>query len=308
MPLYQKPKLEFDSVEQVLRNHLGEGVAEIEPMDGGNLSAVYSCSCGSKGYVIKFSDLPDDFTIEPFLSGILSGRQIPYPSCIGTGTFDEHQYIIQERMEGKLFIYCDPDEKERQLPELLQLLSRMNSSDISGTQGFGWITPSGNGAFPTWEDYATALFREEQDKGNFWENWHELFSTTILEKDVFNECYSRLLAYMPYNAPHRHLLHGDYHPWNILSDGRRITGIIDGNFSYGDFLVDLVTLDRNMYQMDIIEAFLSNREQLNENIPHFRERLKGAYYFKGVDALRFYAKMGYHDAYYDTREFLLKLD
>jgi hygromycin-B 4-O-kinase len=152
------------------------------------------------------------------------------------------------------------------------------------------------------------MFGEEQEPGNFWHNWTELFQTSCLEKDVFGECCSRLSAYLPYNAPHRHLLHGDVHAWNLLSDGTDITGIVDGNFLYGDVWVDVVNLDRHLERMNVVEAYLDGLGANAEEVPHFRERLKGAYYFKGVDALRFYAKMGNRQAYEWTKQFLLGLD
>ncbi|WP_342421667.1 hypothetical protein [Paenibacillus sp. FSL E2-0178] len=42
-------------------------------------------------------------------------------------------------------------------------------------------------------------------------------------------------------------------------------------------------------------------------IPDFHERLTGARYFKGLDALRFYAKMGWDAAYRQLRDELLQL-
>jgi hygromycin-B 4-O-kinase len=125
---------------------------------------------------------------------------------------------------------------------------------LGSTSGFGWIKPTGNGAFQTWKDYLVTSFAEDQT-GKFWEGWYNLFQTTCLEKDVFDECYSRLMAYSAYNEPHRYFIHGDFHQWNILSDGQRITGIIDGNCAYGDFLVDLAILDRHMAGHNVIQAY-----------------------------------------------------
>ncbi|MNC31568.1 Hygromycin-B 4-O-kinase [compost metagenome] len=211
-------------------------------------------------------------------------------------------------MEGSPLVSYPAEEKRRQFPRLFRILTQLHSADISGTTGFGWLTPSGNGAYGSWEEYVAAMFGEEQEPGNFWHNWTELFQTSCLEKDVFGECYSRLLAYLPYNAPHRHLLHGDVHAWNLLSDGTDITGIVDGNFLYGDVWVDVVNLDRHLERMHVVEAYLDGLGESAEEVPHFRERLKGAYYFKGVDALRFYAKMGNRQAYEWTKQFLLGLD
>lgn len=192
------------------------------------------------------------------------------------------------------------------LPELMRLLTRMNHVEVGDSSGYGWIRSDGEGTYPTWRDYILDFFSEHQ-KGTFWEGWYDLFETTCLEREVFDECYARLIAYCSYNEPHRHFIHGDFHPWNILSDGRRITGIIDGNFAYGDFLVDLVTLRGTLGELDVVQAYRNYQEQAGNEIPNFEERLLGAQYFKGLDALRFYAKMGWTDAYRQLRTILLEL-
>src|SRR5690606_23308358 len=167
------------------------------------------------------------------------------------------------------------EQQEGQLPELISILTRLNHVDLGLTSGYGWIGPNGDGVFQTWRDYLVASFAEDQT-GSFWENWYDLFHSTCLEKDVFNECFSRLMAYSPYNEPHRYFIHGDFHQWNIFSDGTQITGIIDGNCAYGDFLVDLAILDRHMVGRGIVQTYLDYQDKAGIYIPEFKERLTGA--------------------------------
>lgn len=42
MTVYEKPSLAISEIEELLRNHLGPGAAEITPLAGGNLSSVFS--------------------------------------------------------------------------------------------------------------------------------------------------------------------------------------------------------------------------------------------------------------------------
>jgi hygromycin-B 4-O-kinase len=128
-----------------------------------------------------------------------------------------------------------------------------------------------------------------------------------LEKDVFDECYSRLLAYCTYNEPHRHFVHGDFHQWNVLCDGQRVTGIIDSNGKYGDFLIDLATLDWHMKYLNVTREYENYQRQMGNDIPNFKERWIGAMYYNGLIGLRFYAKMGWNDAYFKLRDELLSL-
>jgi len=307
MTAYEKPNIALSEVEDVIRNHFGPGATEITPMAGGNLSSVFSFVREGKGYCVKFSDLAGAYETERYVSDLLSGQGIPFPKCFALGKFARLTYAILERIDGRNLADCTAEEQNRQLPELIGILSRLAAVDVGGTTGYGWIGPEGNGAYASWKDFVVAVNAEDQT-GTFWENWHDLYRTSCLERDVFEEIYNRLLAYVSYNEPYRGFIHGDFHQWNILSDGDRITGIIDGNCMYGDPLVDLAILDRHLPFSGVVQAFQDYLAQAGIAIPNFKERLMGAYYFKGLDGLRFYAKMGWSDAYRGTRQFLLNLE
>lgn len=307
MTAYEKPSVAMSEIEEVIRNHLGPGAAEITPLAGGNLGSVFAFVHGGRGCVVKFSELGGAFETERYVSDLLTGHGIPYPKCLAAGKTDRLAYLIMERIDGRNLADCSEEEQHRVFPELIGILARLAEVDVKAANGYGWIKPDGNGAYPSWKDFITANFAEDQS-GTFWENWHDLFHTTCLEKDVFDEIYSRLMACVPFSEPHRGFIHGDFHQWNILSDGTRITGILDGNCMYGDFLVDLAILDRHMPRSGVIQAYQDHLAKADIEIPNFKERLLGAYYYKGLDGLRFYAKMGWKDAYQGTRHFLLNLE
>ncbi|MBO9597304.1 MAG: aminoglycoside phosphotransferase family protein [Cohnella sp.] len=306
MTAYEKPNLAISEIKEVLRSHFGSGTAEITPLAGGNLSSVFSFNHEGKGYCVKFSDLAGAYETERYVSDLLSGQGIPFPKCLALGKTGRLAYVIMERIDGRNLGDCTEEEQAYQLPELIGILSRLADVDVGGTCGYGWIGPDGNGAYTSWKDFVVAFHAEDQT-GTFWENWHDLYRTSCLERDVFEEIYNRLMAYVSYNESYRGFIHGDFHQWNILSDGTRITGIIDGNCMYGDFLVDLAILDRHMPRSSVIQTYQDYQAKAGKVIPNFKERLLGAYYFKGLDGLRFYAKMGWKDAYQGTRQFLLNL-
>jgi hygromycin-B 4-O-kinase len=306
MTAYEKPALEITEVEVALNNYFGSVATEITLLKGGNLSAVYSFSIFDKEYVIKFSDLAGSFETERFIASLLSSQGIPFPLCLGLGNFKSLNYLISEKISGHNLARCSPEQQQRMLPELIHILSRMNHVELGKTNGYGTINSNGSGTYHSWKEYVIASNAEDQ-AGTFWEGWHSLFETSCLEKDVFVECYNRLLAYCTYNETHRYFIHGDFHQWNILSDGQRITGIIDSNGKYGDFLVDLATLDWHMKKLDVIQEYQNYQRQASINIPNFKERLIGAKYYNGLIGLRFYAKMGWKDAYLQLRNELLSL-
>jgi len=306
MTAYEKPMLETPEVAAVLSNVFGSKVTGVAPLNGGNLSAVFSFSVSDKEYVIKFSELAGSYETERFISSLLTSQGIPFPSCLELGKYKSFNYLISEKIGGFILANCSPEQQRQLLPEVIQLITRMNRVEVGKTHGYGFINKDGNGIHHSWKEHIITINAEDQT-GTFWEGWYSLFKTSCLEKDVFDECYSRLLAYSTYNEPHRYFIHGDFHPFNILTDGQHITGIIDTNSKYGDYLVDLATLDWHLRKLDVIKEYLDYQQQMGISIPNFKERIMGAKYYNGLVGLRFYAKMGWNDAYFGLRKELLNL-
>ncbi|WP_314590337.1 phosphotransferase [Paenibacillus terrigena] len=302
-----KPSLTIADVHAVIHRHWNEPVDQIRSMEGGNFSSAFSFTSGSQVYVIRFALSDEAYETEHYIAKLLTTQGVLYSKIFVRVKEGPYTFCISERMEGIAFADLQHEQKVDQLPELVRVISDMNQVQLdSQTTGYGWITPSGNGVDSTWDDYIRAFFAEKQP-GSFWDNWYALFETSCLERDVVEEIYARLLKYSKYNAPHRYFGHGDCHEWNILSDGSRIRGIIDSNGIYGDFLIDIATIESAVPGHDVAEAFRKHYEKIGVPIPDFQERMIGARYFKGLDGLRFYAKMGWDHAYVELRDRLLAL-
>jgi hygromycin-B 4-O-kinase len=308
--VYKKPKVEISEVIDVLHKHFSSEVREITLIEGkGNISTVFSFGLFDKEYVIKFSDSAGEFETEKFISNLLCSQGIPFPLCVELGRSKSFHYVISERISGQNLNSCSYEQQIRMLPEVIQILTRLNHVNLGTTKGYGMINSSGDGSHNSWKEHIVATYAEDQED-SFWQGWYGLFKTSCLEKEVFDECYNRLLAYSTYNEQHRYFIHGDFHQYNIMSNGQRITGVIDSNGKYGDFLIDLATLDwhiKTHLRQDVVQRYQDYQEKICIAIPNFKERLIGAQYYNGLAGLRFYAKMGWIDSYYELRDELLSL-
>ena len=307
MSAYEKPNMDIAAVEALLESYYGKKVQEVSITAGGNLSTVFFFKHEGQSYVIRFSELKGAFETERYISELLASQGVPYPRILTLSKAGSISYAISERIEGGVAADLSEEQRMFLVPDLIRKVSIMNHVDVGSTTGFGWINASGNGMYPSWQEYLVSFYQEDQT-GTFWEGWYDLFHTTFLEKDVFDECYARLMAFSSYNAPYRHFVHNDCHAWNLISDGRTVTGIIDANAMYGDFLID-ISLAGGLLppSHNLVLAFRDYQEQRGITFPSFNERLLGAYYYKGLDGLRFYAKMGWKDAYDGAKTFLLNL-
>lgn len=195
MTTYQKPTVEISEVEVILRKHFSSDVTGITPLEGGTISAVFSFTFFDKEYVIKFCDLAGSFETEKFISTLLSSQGIPYPLCMELDNYKSLNYLIAEKISGHNLKSCSYEQQLRMLPEVIQILTRMNHVKLGTTKGYGMINSSGDGTYPSWKENIIATFAEEQ-ADSFWEGWHSLFKTSCLEKDVFDECYKLTLHTM----------------------------------------------------------------------------------------------------------------
>lgn len=302
----EKAIIPIESIQIIMNRHLGSATDAITNVKGGNFSSVHSFNLNEQEYVIRFASAEDSYINEPFIANLLSLQNVPYPKVFGIGREEGFDYCISERVRGIRFADLQPEQKVAVLPDLVKTMTNMNQVELGLLIGYGSLDSKYNGLHHSWDSYIKASFGEDH-KGAFWENWYSLFSTSCLERDVFNECYARLLAFSKYNEPHRHFVHHDCHEWNILSDGQSITGIMDSNCIYGDFLIDVATIETAIPGKDVAEAFQLHYEEIGKEIINFKERLIGARYYKGLDGLRFFAKMGWDHAYRELRDKLLSL-
>jgi hygromycin-B 4-O-kinase len=305
---HSKPVVNLSQVQRVLNSQFGQPIVNLSAAEvNGNFSSVFFFEHAGLEYVIRFGQADADYRKEQRIADMLASQGVPYPRIVAVGEEDRYLYAISERVQGNIVADLGSEQKSAILPDLIRSISHMNQIHLGNTTGYGWLTNDGNGTYATWSAAVEGMFANRQP-GSFWDNWMALFETSCMERKVFEELYPRLIAYSNYNAPHRHFVHNDCHQWNILSDGRRITGIIDSNAWYGDFLIDIATIEDAIPGQDVADAFRRHYDALGKPVEHFAERLRGARYLKGIDALRFYAKMGWDHAYVELRDRLLRLE
>ena len=130
-----------------------------------------------------------------------------------------------------------------------------------------------------------------------------LFETTFLEKDFWDIAYARLAELVPLCPEERSLVHGDYGFDNVLSDGAKITGVIDwGGSKYGDFLFDVAWLSFWSREIDYKNLYLEHIKKKRIHIENFSERMLCYKLFIGLGSLSFYAYSGQREKYERTKK------
>lgn len=301
-----KPTVDIEQVQLFLNSYYNINVQAFQPISGGNINLVYSYKIKDKRYILRLSQDRWGFDIHDLLYKTYGTQGIPMAQVIGIGRFQQLFYCITEEIPGFTVRTLSPEEFNVVLPSFLAAVTKIHTVNIAASEGYGEINLSGNGTYRSWSDYLKNNFSNDRD--GFWNNWHQLYETSVLEKHVFDEFYTKMMELCIYCEPHRYLIHGDCHFYNILTEGSKITGIIDWeNIKYGDFLYDIASLDLHKPYLKMPKLFKDYYNSNNMKIPDFKERFLCAAYCRGIDCLRFHAKIDDTESYYSIKKYLYEI-
>ena len=93
--------------------------------------------------------------------------------------------------------------------------------DVSTTTGYGGWGSDGNGECASWRGFLASIL--DDHAAGYYQNWHQLFDKSFLEREVYAMVARRMLALAERCPEERALVHNDFHFNNILTDGARIT-------------------------------------------------------------------------------------
>lgn len=292
----------------LLRGQFTSEIEGVTSLFGGEFSRAFAFTAGDQPYVIRlnaFDHAVDAFAKDDYAWRHFASPALPIPRVVAIGQADGQHFAISERVVGGRLEELPLAERRALVPALLDVVDAIGRSDIGASRGYGAWFQDGNGEFATWHDFLAAVI--ENQPAGYYQDWHALFRDSFLERDVYEAVYRRMLRLAAYCPEARALLHNDLHTDNVLSDGRRITGVVDwANALYGDPLYDVAWLAWWFAKNDYREAVAFLRARYGA-APQFRERIACYECYIGLDDLRFYAKTGRRAQYEWTRDRLLAL-
>ncbi|WP_338553716.1 hypothetical protein [Paenibacillus sp. KS-LC4] len=169
-------------------------------------------------------------------------------------------------------------------------LFEIHASDLSGVEGYGRFDEDGTPEYESCRDFLINTFTE--DKEGYWYNWREMFGTTVLQRDFFEQYYKEMEARISYCEGRRYLVNNFTFFINIITDGKTTVGFPDWSYSgIGDFLIDFAIMDLNKPYLQIPELLMAYCKKRNIIIPDFKERFLCMAYYKGIDGLRWHASI-----------------
>ncbi|MBS4179059.1 phosphotransferase family protein [Lederbergia citrea] len=301
-----KPEMDTNTAHVFIQKVLNDSVSDVQSIDYGELSKVFSYKHHDKGYVIHFNSNGERFEKDQYLYKSFSSQGLPMPRIVESGKVDDIHFSIAEKAPGQVFVSLPESEIKMILPDLINKFTKMAQVPVVQSEKYGWIESSGNGTYSSWIEFIDSFFGEEQT--GFWNHWYTLFESSFLEREFFEGIYTTMIDLAKCSPKERYLVHGDFHLGNMLTDGDSVTAIIDWEMAmYGDFMFDLGTMHFWTPQLQFPQMVRDAWVRDGRQIPHFEERLLCAMLIKGLDGLRFFAKKDDKDAYDSVKSKIISL-
>lgn len=300
-----KVSMDIHTANEKLSEILGSSVTNLSPIEMGELSRVFSFEWKDLSYVVHFKETKESLEKARYMSQTY-GSHLPIPKVMKVGEIDGVFFAISDKAEGKPISTFSPSQQEIILQDVAKHLVALGQVNVDRSQGYGWISPEGHTTSASWVETIETFFKI--DPNDFYQDWTRLYDESFLERSLFEEGYSAMMELLQY-APDRPLLvHGDFHLGNMLSDGSRVTGIVDWEMAmYGDFMFDVAGLHFWSPALDFPQKVRDSCSVNKIDIPHFDERLRCYMLFKAIDGLRFYAKQDSRPSYDYMKERLKML-
>jgi hygromycin-B 4-O-kinase len=257
-----KPVIDCKTATILLRDELQVDFDNLEEISDGQISRTYSLDIGGRPCVLQFTEQ------------------------------NMSQGCLAAKVHGRALNQLQLDEFMAVLPSVMDILLNIASVDTSGTAGYGWLDPNGNGKFASWREHLCQV--RDEEPGQFYDRWHELFDSTFLDRRVFDHYYKKMEGLIDLTPSRRELVHGGFGYGNVFVNDDQVTAVLDWpDARYGDHVFDLAYmvnwLDGSTREA-CVNVYKESLRMLGRSEAHLEDRIKCYQCYIGVDGLRFAAK------------------
>ena len=90
-----------------------------------------------------------------------------------------------------------PEEFEKCYEKFFEMIYEISGADISGVTGYGEFDENNQAPYNSVEEFILQTFDETRE--GYWLNWTQMFETTYLKKDYFDNILSKALNFPSIN-------------------------------------------------------------------------------------------------------------
>lgn len=230
-----KPTFTQSSLKDILIRNLGK-ISHLAQIAEGEESRAFSVRASGEDYVVRINQTADGFKKDAFAYEWFSSPTLPIPEIVTLGEFGNgHTFCISRMAQGVTLQSLSDAELPAVVGPVASVMDAIAHSNIEATSGFGRFDALGVGVYETWHDFLIGITKHSQY------NWSAVGQAIDMGRvyPLLNEVLE-----LAWHCPEvRQLVHGDFGSNNVLTDGKRITGVIDWSEAmFGDPLYDIANI------------------------------------------------------------------
>jgi hygromycin-B 4-O-kinase len=227
-----KPTLAPTVILQWLQERIG-AVTDFHRLTEGQESQAFGYRHDGQDYVVRVNPTATGFRKDRFAHDRFATVDLPIPPVLVVDQLDaQHAACITRRLPGTTLQACDTDTVTRLTGPVDATLAAIAAADLTTTIGFGPFDPTGNAPYPSWRAFLLAARHRHRKPGR-----------ARVDQALIDRLLNVLGRLVDACPERRHLVHGDFGSNNVLTDGHRITGVLDwANALFGDPLYDVANV------------------------------------------------------------------
>jgi hygromycin-B 4-O-kinase len=279
--LATKPALAPEAIARLLSEELSQDV-ELEGMHEGLESQAFRLLFDGVKSVVRINYSLHGFKKDQYAAENFASEGLPVPRVLKLGRLDEtHAFCITEFATGFILQDIDPGVAHRLAAPVFETWRAMQAVQLPPSGGYGEFDGDGQARFDTWQDYLLDSVRRL--------DWTGLG----VGQPMIAALESSVKELAPACSSERRLIHGDFGADNLLSDGERITAVLDWELgAYGDPLFDIASAHFWAPGLESFSEFARYSDEHLKHLPAYRERLHCYQAFQALGVLHYFARNG----------------
>jgi hygromycin-B 4-O-kinase len=229
-----KPVLADSVIQAALQERWGD-VWAFKKLAEGLDSQAYGFCHRKADYVARINRSGRGFQKDAFVYRKFASPTLPIPEIVDIAQLDDgHVVCISRRAPGVRVHDLTSVEFREVMASMTEVMAAIATSDLAGTTGFGRFDANGIAPHDTWKSFLTSV----ADPLQF--DWKE---TSGVDMAVVGAAIELVMAFAGRCPERRRLVHGDFGSYNLMTDRRRITAVIDWDRAlFGDPLYETANL------------------------------------------------------------------
>jgi hygromycin-B 4-O-kinase len=288
------PSTDRQVLGDAVRRATGETAVDWQRIVGGETNEVYVASLPSGAeLIVRASRRGAEcrFESEQWAVSAAAAAGVPVPTILlverTTDEAGDLALCVQRRLPGGAISDIDDPADRRRLTALAgEAAARLHTIEMTAC---GWVRPDGSAPAPSWERVMhLGASTEELDALCVRASEHDISPAWVRAAAAELDRHDELLAPI---TPR--LLHGDLSPNHVLTDGERITGLLDFEQAFaGDRAFEVVRWDY-FYRMAPAAWFLEGYERVADLGPDVELRIRLGRIRLHLAVIDFYGRMGH---------------